>query len=252
MLSLKDLKKAAAKEGVPQAVVEKDYVLSVALKAISESLLARHAIFKGGTAIRKAYFTKARFSEDLDFNAVNAGKNECLELLKGALEGKTLGGISFEKVVEEKTNAGLKASIKYLGQLAYAQRIKFDFNFRENMVDQPIDCELPDAYGLGRAKLLVMGLEEIFAEKIHALCSRSAARDLYDAWFLFEKGVQIDKLVLDQKFAYYGEKFDAVTAMDNVRKTREVWQKDLRHLLKKLPEFDEIEREVGKKLDALK
>ncbi|MBI5158782.1 nucleotidyl transferase AbiEii/AbiGii toxin family protein [Candidatus Micrarchaeota archaeon] len=167
------MRRIAAKEGVPQAIVEKDLALSVALKVIAESNLAEHVVFKGGTAIRKIYFKEARFSEDLDFNALDAGKTECMKLLKDALEDKTIDGVIFEKAEEEKTPAGLKSAVKYVGPLAHAQRIRFDFNFRENLVEKPERRQLIDAYGLGFAELSVLGLEEIFAEKLHALGCRS-------------------------------------------------------------------------------
>ena len=176
---------------------------------------------------------------------------DCLRLLKKALEGKTDSGITFEKVEAEKTSAGLKASVKYAGPLAYAQRIRFDFNFRENLAEKPARRELLDPYGLGNAKLLILSLEEIFAEKLHALGSRSAPRDLYDAWFLFGKGVRLDRRVLDRKFAYYGEKFDAGTAIENARKSEATWARDLRHLIKALPEFELVEREVEKRLKEI-
>lgn len=250
MIELKELKRIAAKEGVPQGLVEKDFALSVALKAIAESQLARHVVFKGGTAIRKAYFKEARFSEDLDFSVIDLDKTECLELLRGALKKTDPKGVKFEKIEEENTAVGLKASVKYAGPLAFEQRIRFDFNFRENLVEAPARRKLIDFYGLGSAELLVMGLEEIFAEKLHALGSRSAPRDLYDAWFLCEKGIAIDKRVLDQKFAYYGEKFDAGKAMENARKNKGNWTRDLQ-LLAKLPEFETLEREVERKLREL-
>lgn len=248
MITLSELKRIAVKWGVPQAVVEKDLVLSVALKAISESELAKHVVFKGGTAIRKVYFREARFSEDLDFNAIDVDRNDCMKLLKEALGGKLIEGITFEKVEEEKTPAGLKASVKYVGPLAHAQRIRFDFNFRENLVEKLERRQLMDLYGLGSTDLLVLSLEEIFAEKLHALGCRSAPRDLYDTWFLFEKGAKIGKSVLGRKFAYYNEKFDAKKAIENARKGKDNWKRDLRHLLKELPEFELLEREVEKKL----
>lgn len=71
----KDLKKISAREGIPQAMVEKDYALSVALAQIASSTLSDKLVFKGGTSIRKIYFEKARFSEDLDFN-VKSGINK--------------------------------------------------------------------------------------------------------------------------------------------------------------------------------
>ncbi len=248
MITLSELKKIAVKEGVPQAVVEKDLALSVALNAIAESGLAKHAVFKGGTAIRKAYFREARFSEDLDFTVTGLNKTECLAMLRHALEGISAHGVKFEKIDEEKTPAGLKASVRYVGPLAYAQRIRFDFNFRENLVEKPERRQLIDLYGLGPAALLVLSPEEIFAEKLHALGCRSAPRDLYDAWFLFGKGIKLNKHVLDTKFAYYNEKFDAQTAMENARKSKEHWVRDLRHLLNKLPEFEALEKDVEKKL----
>ena len=252
MFTLSELKKIAVREGVPQAVVEKDVALSAALLAIAGSELAKHVVFKGGTAIRKIYFKDARFSEDLDFNAMDMDRNGCMKLLKEALESKLTEGINFEKVEEERTVAGLKASVKYVGPLAHAQRIRFDFNFRENLVEKPVRKEIIDSYGFGSGELMVLSLEEIFAEKIHALGCRSAPRDLYDSWFLFDKGIRIDRQVLDKKFAYYNEKFDAETAIGNARKSKDNWTRDLGHLLKELPEFEMIEREVEKKLGEIR
>ncbi len=251
MFGLNELKRLSAREGVPQGVVEKDYVLSVALKAIADSDLSKYIVFKGGTAIRKAYFPEARYSEDLDFNSVGVKKEGIFKSLRQALDGKGIGGVDFGKVEEEQTTAGLKASVKYTGQLEYSQRIRFDFNFRENLVETPVVRSLIDVYGIGGAEMKIMGLSEIFAEKLHALGSRSAPRDLYDAWFLFGKGVKVDKSVLDKKFAYYDETFDANVLLANAEQNEQNWSKDLRHLLKKLPEFRKVFGEVKEKIKAI-
>lgn len=244
MIKPSELKRIAVKEGVPQGVVEKDVALSVALKTLANSKLGKHVAFKGGTAIRKIYFEEARFSDDLDFNVIRLAKSECLKLLKEALENKSIDGIDFGKVEEEKTTAGLKAAVKFIGPLAYAQRIRFDFNFRENFAQTPTRTALIGAYGISRAEISVLSIEEIFAEKLHALSSRSAPRDLYDVWFLFGKGVKIEKSVLVKKFEYYHEKFDITKALANARKSEQNWKRDLRHLLQNLPDFATIEREV--------
>src|SRR3989344_9433187 len=148
MLKLGELKRIALKEGVPQAVVEKDLALSLALKEIAGAQLAKGGVFKGGTAIRKIYFKEARFSEDLDFDAAGIDKAACLNMLRSALEGFSFEGLKFEKIEEEKSIAGLKASVKFTGPLAHPQRIRFDFNFRENLVAKPALRQLIDAYGL--------------------------------------------------------------------------------------------------------
>jgi predicted nucleotidyltransferase component of viral defense system len=248
MLTLSELKRMAAREGVPQAIVEKDYALSVALKALSGSELAKKCVFKGGTAIRKAYFKEARYSEDLDFTAIGMEKGDCMRLLRSALEGKASEGIAFAEIEEVKTAAGLKAAVKYLGPLGYAQRIRFDFNFRDNLAEKPKERKLIDSYGIGPAKMQVLSIEEIFAEKLHALGSRSAPRDLYDVWFLLGKGVRADSRVLGRKFGFYNEKFDAKKAIDNARKSEGEWKRDLQPLLRILPDYGKVEREVEKGL----
>lgn len=52
--------------GINEAIVEKDYFVSVFLKEIS--LLMPEIIFKGGTSLSKCYKVINRFSEDIDLN----------------------------------------------------------------------------------------------------------------------------------------------------------------------------------------
>jgi len=243
-----ELKRAAVKEGIPQAVMEKDIALSAALKVISESKMTKHLVFKGGTAIKKVYFKEARFSEDLDFSVFEATKGQCVDMLRDALEGTGIEGIEFEKIDEEETSAGLKTSVRFIGPLAHPQRIRFDLSFRDNLVEEPTRRRVIDSYGFGPAELQVMSREEILAEKLHALGNRSAARDLYDVWFLFGKGIEVDGEVLEGKFAYYNEKFDAKKTIENSRKSKENWTRDLKHLLRELPEYDPLEKMVERKL----
>ena len=51
---------------VPETVLERDYCLSWLLVGLSRSPLRERLAFKGGTALKKCYFTDYRFSEDLD------------------------------------------------------------------------------------------------------------------------------------------------------------------------------------------
>lgn len=244
MITLKELKRIAVKEGVPQDIVEKDLALSVALKAIAESDLAKHLVFKGGTALRKVYFREARFSEDLDFTVFDLDKNACLLMLRKVLEGKDFDGVKFEKLDEEPTSAGLKVAMKYLGPLAHAQRIRFDLNFRENLAEKPIMRELLDPYGLGKAGILTLSREELLAEKIHALISRSAPRDLYDVEFLFRKNVPLDVKLVKVKFAYYGEKYDFAKLESKIHEYEKDWTRDLRHLMGRVPDFKTLSAQV--------
>ena len=61
---------AAKDSGSPQYVLEKDNALSYLIKAIAEVPdLLNSLMFKGGTCLRKTYFSGYRFSEDLDFTS---------------------------------------------------------------------------------------------------------------------------------------------------------------------------------------
>jgi len=249
MLNLNELKRTAAKEGVPQGTIEKDYVLSVALKAVAESELSKFLVFKGGTAIKKVYFKEARFSEDLDFVVLSGlTKEGVLRKLNETLGGKEIEGIRFGKFEEEKTSAGLKASVKFTGPLMHEQRIRFDFSFRENLARKPEGRILMDSHKLGSHEILVLSLEELLAEKIHALGSRAAPRDLYDVWFLLKRGVHIDNELLEKKFAYYGEKFKKGRIESNIGEIEESWKRDLERLVKDVPKFGEVAQEVEDRL----
>lgn len=252
MAVLDDLKRKAAREGVPQGIIEKDFVLTAALGLIARSGLQRHLVFKGGTAIKKIYFADARFSEDLDFTVRGLGKEELLKRLSGVFEGTESGGVRFGKAEREQTKEGLKAAVKYLGPLGHWQRIRFDFSFRENLVHEPQTREVLDSYGSGgNNELLVLALEEIFAEKIHALGSRIAPRDLYDAWFLFGRGVLPNAKTLGRKFAYYGEKFDKAKTLKNALSMKNGWRQDLQPFVKSLPDFESVYQKVRGKIESI-
>ncbi len=68
MITLNEIRREAARLGLDMPVVERDYANSWVLKALyADPKLSRWLAFKGGTALRKAYFPHYRFSADLDF-----------------------------------------------------------------------------------------------------------------------------------------------------------------------------------------
>lgn len=58
----------ADEDGVPASTVERDYVLTHCLVAVSRLPEAASLVFKGGTALRICYFDDYRYSADLDFS----------------------------------------------------------------------------------------------------------------------------------------------------------------------------------------
>jgi predicted nucleotidyltransferase component of viral defense system len=55
----------------PLPIAQKDYFLALALDIIFSSDLKERLLFKGGTALHHCYLSQKRFSEDLDFTALD-------------------------------------------------------------------------------------------------------------------------------------------------------------------------------------
>ena len=82
MISRSELQRLANREKVALGTLEKDYVLTEVLKALSRVIsLSDILVFKGGTALRKIYFTDWRYSEDLDFTVKRDIKEDELRQL---------------------------------------------------------------------------------------------------------------------------------------------------------------------------
>ena len=72
MIEPKEINKVATANRVSDRQIEKDYVLSWVLYAISKNKILRSSlVFKGGTVLKKAYIEDYRFSEDLDFTLLD-------------------------------------------------------------------------------------------------------------------------------------------------------------------------------------
>jgi predicted nucleotidyltransferase component of viral defense system len=68
MIKSGEIQKIAARQGLRDTQIEKDYVIGWILSGISRNdYLSSVLAFKGGTAIRKFYVNDYRLSEDLDF-----------------------------------------------------------------------------------------------------------------------------------------------------------------------------------------
>ncbi len=69
--------------------IEKDYIITWVLMGLSQNGYLKEALlFKGGTALKKAYYPDYRFSEDLDFTFIGSAfdKDEILKAFEEAFE----------------------------------------------------------------------------------------------------------------------------------------------------------------------
>ncbi|OGS23490.1 MAG: hypothetical protein A2297_01690 [Elusimicrobia bacterium RIFOXYB2_FULL_48_7] len=162
------------------ATAEKDYFLAVVSKIIYDSGLRDRLVFKGGTAIHHCYLPQYRFSEDLDFTALD--KDISLEEVKAVLEAEDF--ITIKK--EYKSKATIKFErVQYTGPLGLPNYLKVEIDFIQNVVLPAKQQEYKNPWGI-QTNVSVMDIREICAEKTRACSDRAKYRDFYDLFLIFE------------------------------------------------------------------
>ena len=167
---------------IPEAVIERDYVLAWFLTGLAGHSLREVLAFKGGTALRRCWFADYRFSEDLDFTltqpipfeAIRVGLDEIF----ATVETATGLRIAFDR---EDRNGHQNSHTFYLrdqGPLPASSDVKVDitidevlcFPMRERPILRTYDRfdDLPEG-----PTVRVYATEEIVVEKLLALSDRA-------------------------------------------------------------------------------
>ena len=264
MIPQAEVFRLAHREGVGERVIEKDYVLSWVLVAIAESDLRDQVAFKGGTALKKAYFPEYRFSEDLDFTLTDSLIHEHLLVL---LEDSLPSLLSRVNLRVELSSADLSAfgstsvQASYVGplQASMASRtLKMDFTRGEMLVNPPTRAVLSARYSdyPSDVRLPTYTKREVLAEKLCALMGRTEARDLYDVWWLLEAST-IDLVLLSHDFVakakHKGHRAVRLRETLEAKASRfeSQWEKRLAQQVQNLPHFDGVMRAVRRHVRQL-
>jgi uncharacterized protein len=278
------LRREAGRLGVPIDVVELDYGLSYLLAAIFANRALRESlVFKGGTALRKAYFGEYRSSADLDFTAIAGPRGDALEqtMREVAAEAARLLGhygpfmVSCSRRPERSTHpAGQEAflmQIQFPWQRSRARNIKVEITVDEPLILSAESRPLLHNYGESlTVTLLSYRLEEIVAEKLRTFLQarkrvgegrwvRNCARDYYDLWHLFRLPAgAVDRAavvsILPEKCAVrrvaFTEAADFFPPLI-VSEAQRQWQSSLADLVRPLPEFERVIADLRESLQLL-
>jgi predicted nucleotidyltransferase component of viral defense system len=203
------LEEKAVEAHVRTEIVEKDFVLSYVLAGLrNHPKLGGTLIFKGGTALRKCLIEGYRFSEDLDFTALELVQDKRVdrwiaEAVRGAQSALDAWGTfksSLRKVVNPHT-MGLTEGYTVEMTLPWRSepcRIKLEICYDEPVVCEPVARALIHPYADGlESDILCYDLHEVVAEKLrcilqtcrkldHGTLTTSRARDYYDLWNLLK------------------------------------------------------------------
>ena len=276
MILKKEIETKAEEQNIPKTTIDKDWVLGHFIDALfSIPECKENLIFKGGTCLRKCYFSNYRFSEDLDFTCTNPE----FELTK-----KMLGQLV--KIITDRTEmplhiselkplrhkdklTGYKAMIKYWGAdhprnqappppARWTSSIKIEIILYELMVFPIETREVFHPYSdtLSQTPLFVpcYAIHEVLSEKLRALIQRSytAPRDFYDIWYLANNVADIDweevKIAFHKKMTFKGLEFTGIEQMmneENDKLLKAAWKNSLGHQIPdtQLPEYKKLKEE---------
>jgi len=252
----------AAKEKLDPGIIEKDYVLSKVLMALSQVDGFRDAlIFKGGTALKKCYYRQWRFSEDLDFTSrTPLNPSEVKAIFEKACEvAARQSGLSlrvteysqYPKTGTILTTAQLK--LGYDGPLRKSSgqknNVRVDIAFDEIVVSESVSREIFQQFTDDiKAEIPVYPLEEIVAEKLRSILQRGKSRDYYDVWMLLKDfGKEFDhrltKSIFFEKCQFKKiamPKTEDFFQFEQLAEAERFWKRGLTHQLIDLPAFTHV------------
>jgi uncharacterized protein len=248
---LEAITRIARKQKLGLGNAEKDYVLSAALEVISG--LPLDLVFKGGTCIKKAYYPEFRFSSDLDFAVT--GKDDYAGKIRNAFENKEIHGIPFLKVktIEREKEGNATLAVQYSSKASatgHVDSIRTEFSAETPVLFEARKLEVisPPEYRLQEAALKCMALEEILAEKIHAIYHRRKPRDLYDLSYLLDKEITVDHGMIAEKLRPLNVSIEAGTFRERTELLGERWNDDLGKLFIEVPDFRKAQEKAMKSL----
>jgi len=262
MITRAELQRLANREKVALGTLEKDYVLTEVLKSLSQvPTLSEMLVFKGGTALRKIYFSDWRYSEDLDFTVKrDMTKEELNEGLENwyrqvAQESQ----IQLNTKMLYKPDGYARVRTQFVGPLSYPGMIFMDLSFDEPLCLEPDHRKvLATPFQESEQKVLVYPLEELLAEKMRSLLERGKSRDYYDVWRLLkEQSSNLDlkllSTVLLKKIAHKGLNLSNIDEFlpSDAGGLKQYWENDLEQQISPLPPLDEALKELKDMLDKL-
>ena len=261
MIEQKEINKMATKNRVSDRQIEKDYVLSWLLFAISKNEILYNAlVFKGGTVLKKAYFDDYRYSEDLDFTLIH--ENLSNEQIRQEFN-------NIFEFIKEEANIDMRIEpnkwiihesgspqfyIDYVASLQGSmgrRDMKIDITRGEILETEFVIKAIFRTYSDldEEFNLQCYSLAEVLIEKMTALMGRTEPRDLYDFWYLTE----IERLkITDYLYEFQNKSqhkkqdpksfFEKVLSKETAFKRD--WNKKLALQIHDLPEYEKVFREA--------
>jgi predicted nucleotidyltransferase component of viral defense system len=228
---------------------EKDYIEEIFLAGIFGRF--DNLVFKGGTALSK-FYDSIRFSDDLDFSLVEKRESKkvgtTLEKMIEAFSDYPIE-VMRKRDTPDKTLYELSIRGPLFEMLDKYQHLKIEIDKNAPVIETTNTFRKNPVYNdIGPYIAVVMSPKEILAEKTEALMFRHnlKARDLYDLYFLLQKGTEIKVSLIDRKMREHGSTFTTERFMERMEAMAGIWETELRRLLPedKFVLYDTVKKSV--------
>lgn len=284
MILKREIERIAEQIGVAKTTIDKDWVLGHFVDAIFSIPECREKlIFKGGTCLRKCYFKDYRFSEDLDFTAIDPNfvlDKKLLDKIVKLVTERTEIPLYIQELKQLKFKdkpTGFAANVKFWGAdhprnqtPAPPQRwqtsIKIEIILYEEMVFPPenrkVHHEYSDQLSEAAQSVPCYAIQEVLAEKLRALIQRSytAPRDFYDIWYLSKNVAVLNWLEIlgafHQKMKFKGLEFTGIDQMindENDKRLQAAWKNSLGHQIvnENMAEYSTVKNDIVELLNRI-
>jgi len=256
MIDIAEVKRIARSLGLNPTVIDLDYVLGCYLHYLgNHPMIKSRCLFKGGTALRKCYFEKYRFSEDLDFtlfqsmsiNDIKICIDETNYKLQERIGIRTSSQEYSIKVIEDEYGReSYEVKLYYDGPWDYggsSRSLRIHFSQDEKVIFKPNSKKIfhnySDKNDLPITSISVYTLEEVLSEKLRAISGQrkyAVARDIYDIYFISRQNVNIEKsiAVLSEKFKSKGIDITKLRVEDFLNRKNDYtvnWERNLEYLI---------------------
>jgi predicted nucleotidyltransferase component of viral defense system len=164
--------------------VEQDLLISrVLVEIFNNKTVARHAVFRGGTALHKLFSGMGgRYSEDIDLVQRDAGP---IGPLVNAIRDQIDPWLGTPKYKQTNGRFTFYYSFKTSIPPVSKMRLKIEINTREHFSIYEISTRkliVENPWFSGSTDIPVYNIDELLGTKMRALYQRKKGRDLYDLW----------------------------------------------------------------------
>lgn len=217
MIEKNQIEKISQNFRIDKFTVFREYLQVLFLSYLFKEKESEKIYFKGGTCLH-LFFGSPRFSEDLDFST-ELPERKIKKLIRKVGKSLKLEVPQTKISFVYKGKKSLRYRLKYQSKdFKYPQSIRIDFSFEKALLELNL-AQLKTKFPIAPLPLILcLKEEEVLAEKIRALCWRSKGRDIFDLWFLLDKGVSFNRKIIEKKLKTINLKFDKKKLLEKIKR----------------------------------